>query len=171
MSSFSNVNAGVIAGVCIAAAAASVAVPFVISRTTQSGKRLNTTGRTASSPPGAVFAVVWAILYALAGVALTLQGFSAKTSADWAAFGVLAATVVATWGWPAVYDVSIPGGSWFLVGLLALGLAGVLVLRKPLAALWAPLLAWFVFALVLSAQSAQAQAQAQTPPGPALSPV
>jgi hypothetical protein len=62
---------GAVAGVAIAAAVVSVAVPFIIARMTPAGKRIASTGRTLSAPPSLVFAVVWGVLYALAGVGLT----------------------------------------------------------------------------------------------------
>jgi tryptophan-rich sensory protein len=119
---------------------------------------------TESSPPPIVFSVAWSALYVLAGVALTLQGFGAGSSSSKIASLVLMVLVVAaTWGWPFVYAVSRKGATWFIVGLLALTLCGMVAWGSPLAALWAPLAAWLVFALVLSTQP---PLPSPTPEGP-----
>lgn len=140
-------STGAKAGVGIAVVIVSVAVPFIIQAITKPSMAV-----TKSSPPPIVFAIAWSLLYTLAGIALTVQGFQAQTPADWAALALMLAVVVGTWGWPAVYTKSANAGTWFIVALLVLALCGVLAWRSPLAALWAPLLGWFVFALILSTQ-------------------
>ncbi len=159
---------GAIAGVCIAAAAVAIGGGFGIPAATKSNNMRDASALTPSAPPSATFAIVWSVLYVLGGVALALQGMNAvgsgsgsnsntQTGIKWASFGLLAAAVLASWTWPVVYNQHTPGApdaTWFLAGIMALVLCGVLLQNKQLTnILWAPWLAWLVFALMLSVQS------------------
>jgi tryptophan-rich sensory protein len=158
-----NCKPGTVAGVCVAAAAVAVGASFGIANATgASGALQNTRANTPSSPPSATFAVVWSVLFACGGVALALQAMSATPTrqaagVQWTSFALLACAMVGSWLWPVVYAKSTTpnkvNATWMLAGILALVLTGVLLQNKALVGvLWAPWLAWLIFALALAVQ-------------------
>lgn len=145
--------------VFIAAAGATVGIGFGCSASVS--KSLSVTGgRAVSAPPGPVFAVVWTVLYALAGCAAVYQGMSCTTPAHWVSLCLLIAVVVVAWSWPviwqqAVVDRTMAFGApaWAIMAMLMVGgTALVLTPSQTSAALWAPLLLWLVIALGLCLQ-------------------
>jgi tryptophan-rich sensory protein len=166
---------GTVAGVCIAAAAVCVGASFGISNATNASSALrDTPATTPSAPPSVTFAVVWSVLFACGGVALALQAMSATPTAQaagvqWTSFALLACAVVGAWLWPLVYAKSSSptktNATWMLAGILALVLTGVLLQNKSLVGvLWAPWLAWLIFALALAVQQTTVSAVTTTAP-------
>jgi tryptophan-rich sensory protein len=106
------------------------------------------------APPKMAFPIIWTIMFALAGSALAVQAFYAPSSswAQWVSLALLGAAVLGSMAWTYVYRSSRKGSIWYTVGLLALLFGGVMVRPGPYAALWAPWLAWFIYATVLGGQ-------------------
>jgi len=114
----------------------------------------------ASSPPGVVFSVVWPVLYVLAAVALWLQITSPSTAVSpavqWTGVGLMAAQLILGFAWMPVFASGRhTTATWMIVAMLVLSVTGVTLAAATNAVagtLWAPYIAWLIFALVLSAQ-------------------
>jgi tryptophan-rich sensory protein len=146
------------------AALATAVIPSVImavdKKASASLKASGTGAGTPSAPPPVVFAVVWTILFLLAGGMLAYQGLLARTATDWAAFAVLALAVVLCWAWSSVYGASPKAATFMILAILLVAAVGVTVwgstsnaMRGVLCLPWVPLLVWLVFALMLSVQN------------------
>ena len=113
-----------------------------------------------SAPPGVVFMVVWPVLYLLAAVALWLQivapSSTTSTGVQWCGVVLMALQLVAGFAWMPVFIAgSKKAATWLVLGMLIVSVTGVVLVAATngtAAALWAPYIAWLVFALVLSAQ-------------------
>ncbi len=107
------------------------------------------------TPPGAVFAPVWTVLYCLMGVSAWLAWRTRASSCRSSGLRMWAVQLVINFAWTGVFfRMHSPGAALF--DLLLLILSVVLTMRpfytiRPLAAwLLAPYLAWTVFALYLN---------------------
>ena len=116
-----------------------------------------------SAPPGAVFMVVWPVLYALAGVALWLQlvtpssaGVAVLPAVRWASICLMAVQLIAGFAWMPLFATGrTKAATWLVLGMLIVSVTGVVLVAGvsgSATALWAPYLVWLTFALVLSAQ-------------------
>lgn len=157
---------GVIAAVVVTMIAFCIVPPSVISsvapvQSSQAWKN----ARSPSAPPPFVFPIVWFTLYLLAAAALSLQLLMPNPAASggvrYTALGLLLAQLIIGYAWPLVWNTGNSYGSSFMIlAMLALTIPGVvLALRTNLIAgcLWTPLIAWLVFALMLSAQTTAIQ--------------
>jgi len=116
--------------------------------------------RPASSPPGVVFAVVWPVLYVLAAVALWLQVTSPSTAVSpavqWTGVGLMAAQLMLGFAWMPVFASGRhKAATWIIVAMLVMSFTGTTLASATnivASTLWAPYIAWLIFALVLSAQ-------------------
>lgn len=115
------------------------------------------------APPAVVFPIVWFILYALAAAALCLQLLvpekGVTAAVQYTGVALLAAQLIIGFAWPIVWNKgNTRGAAYMIVAMLALAIPGVILATKTnlvAGALWSPLLAWLVFALVLTAQRSQ----------------
>ena len=102
-----------------------------------------------SAPPGAVFMVVWPVLYALAGVAVL-------PAVRWASICLMAVQRIAGFAWMPLFATGrTKAATWLVLGMLIVSVTGVVLVAGvsgSATALWAPYLVWLTFALVLSAQ-------------------
>ena len=114
----------------------------------------------ASAPPGFAFTIVWVLLYGLAAVALWLQ-ITAPTptvssAVQWTGVAFMMLQLVIGFAWMPVFAAGHRKyATWMIVGMLMLSGVGIVLAAATntvAAALWAPYVAWLVFALVLSAQ-------------------
>jgi tryptophan-rich sensory protein len=146
-------------------------------------------GQAAATPPPVTFAVVWPILYALVACALAFQSLGPVSAATsdcilrpgaaatpcssacvspsirWGGVAVMAAVVVLTLVWPPVFVRNKNrAAALLIVAMLALGGIGAVLASKtstPATVLWIPLLAWLIFALILTCETAEVQRQQQ----------
>ena len=171
---------GLFVGVC----AAFLGISAVVGRAARIG---GVGGQAAATPPPVAFAIVWPVLYACMGCAVSLQclgpvkhapqlgttgsasGASRLTTpcavppaVQWGGLAALLTAVILTFVWPPVFVRGYNSTSALLiVAMLALGGIGTILASKTStigAVLVVPLLAWLVFALVLTCQTAQVQA-------------
>jgi tryptophan-rich sensory protein len=152
---------GVITGAALAAAIVPAGIMAADKASSAQLRETGTGSATPSAPPGAVFSVVWTILFLLAGGMLAYQGLTARTATDWSAFAVLALAVVLCWMWSFVYARTRKGATFLILAILLITVVGVVVwgstkhAQKGILCLpWVPLMVWLVFALMLSVQNA-----------------
>lgn len=135
-------------------------VPAVIAMKYNGGLRVAASCLPAAPPP-IVFAVVWPILYALTAAGLWFQCTSTKPVApgiQWTGVALLAAQLVVSFAWTPVFSSGkTRAATWMIVAMLLTSLPGLLLATQTsttAGALWAPYVAWLIFALILSAQAA-----------------
>lgn len=113
-----------------------------------------------SAPPGVAFSVVWPVLYVLAAVALWLQitapSKTTSPAVQWAGVGLMAVQLVIGFAWMPIFTSGAHKmATWVIVAMLVTSLTGVTLASATntvAGTLWAPYIAWLIFALVLSAQ-------------------
>lgn len=136
------------------------AVPAILSATTRKEGEDWSKDPTASQPAGAVFAIIWPILYLCLAAAIALVALwpvaGSSPIARWVVLALLAAEVALNWSWIPTYGSgNRKGATWVLLAMLlvcapALSLSGYI--HPAAQALIAPYCAWLVFALVLTSE-------------------
>lgn len=113
-----------------------------------------------SQPPGIVFAIVWPILYLCIALGLWLQVVSpdrqVSKGVQYAGIVLMLLQLVASFAWSPVFVYgNSKAATWLIVAMLLIGVPGLVLAAKTniaSGALWAPYMAWLVFALILSSQ-------------------
>jgi tryptophan-rich sensory protein len=132
-------------------------VPFVIAGVLAPMKGSDST--TPSSPPAIVYPIVWFVLYVCAGAALALQIYwptHGSAQLVRVAATLMAAQLLLGFAWPLIRKhCSSNVATWAIVGMLLLAFPGVVLTNQVngmAASLWAPYVAWLLFALMLMVQ-------------------
>lgn len=117
--------------------------------------------RPALAPPPITFPIVWFVLYALAAAALCLQilmpNASVNAGIQYTGVAFMIAQLILGFAWPAAwYKNELKASAYIIIAMLAFSFPGILLAAKTnilAGALWSPLLAWLIFALILNTQS------------------
>ena len=108
-------------------------------------------------PPGAVFGIVWPILYVLLGIAVAIIWFARGAEGRGLALGLSVAQLLLNYAWSPLFFAGhqVTAAFWLILLLIALVVATVIAFAKirPVAAvLLLPYLAWLCFAAMLNWQ-------------------
>lgn len=106
-------------------------------------------------PPGAVFGIVWTLLYILMGLAVALVASARGARWRWAALLLFGVQLAANLAWSPLFFArqQIEAAFWLIVAMFGLALLTTLLfatVRRLAAALMLPYLAWLAFAGLLN---------------------
>ena len=108
-------------------------------------------------PPGAVFGIVWPLLYILLGIAVAIIWFARGAEGRGTALGLFIVQMLVNYAWSPLFFAAhqVSAAFWLILLLIALVVATVVAfarIRPVAAVLMLPYLAWLCFAGVLNWQ-------------------